>query len=114
MRTRFLAATAAYLGLFALLNVSFAADQPAARPATGRTTDRATTTNRDTADHGKVDKKTEGDAIRISQLRGLTVRNSAGEWEVLLSKISFSSSLTASAPSRIPSLQYFSRRPLML
>jgi sporulation protein YlmC with PRC-barrel domain len=75
MRTRFLAATAACLGLFALLDVSFAADPP----ATQRTTDRAKTTNRDTTDRSKIDKKTEGDAIRVSQLRGLTVRNSAGE-----------------------------------
>lgn len=74
MRRRFLRFSAATFAVFGLLTASWAADKPANTPATGRAVAR----DRDTNDT-RIDKKTEGTAVRVSQVRGLTVRNSQGK-----------------------------------
>ena len=71
MRLAFLATLATCLAFFGLVDTVRAADRAAG--------DRTTTAKRDDANRDKVDKKTEGDALRISQVRGMTVRNSGGK-----------------------------------
>jgi sporulation protein YlmC with PRC-barrel domain len=69
MRVSFLAALATGLGFFALAGFATAADKPAR--------DRDAATARDTnARNTQIDKKTPDDVARISQVRGMTVRNS--------------------------------------
>lgn len=70
---RFLVATFA---VFGLLSTSWAADNPANNQAT----DRTATRNRESSDRDtRIDKKTEGTAVRVSEIRGLTVRNAQGK-----------------------------------
>jgi sporulation protein YlmC with PRC-barrel domain len=77
MRVRALATVFTCFGLSALLvNFVSAADKPLNRQAADGTA--AAASERDQAS-AKIDKKTEGSAARVSQIRGMTVRNSGGK-----------------------------------
>lgn len=71
MRVRALATIFSALGLFGLFVSPASAIDPVAK-------DRAVN-DRAVNDQAKLDKKTEGNTARVSQVRGMTVRNSAGK-----------------------------------
>lgn len=70
MRFTFMAIVAASLGMFGLWNAARAADKPIRN---GNAADQ------NDAGDAKLDKKTDGDALRISQVVGMTVRNAEGK-----------------------------------
>ena len=75
MKRHFLRFFAAAFAVFGLLSTTSAADNPANTRA-----DRAAARDRDHNDRdAKIDKKTEGTAMRVSEVRGMTVRNSQGK-----------------------------------
>ncbi|HQU46897.1 MAG TPA: PRC-barrel domain-containing protein [Pirellulales bacterium] len=77
MRVHFATSVAVFFGVFGWLAIAGAADKPA-----NDSGDKAATTTRDRDDADrdhKIDKKTEGTALRVTQVRGMTVRNESGK-----------------------------------
>lgn len=77
MRIRDLATVAACFGLIGVVTSGVSAADKAVQERTNNRA-AATANDRDTVQN-KVDKKTEGTALRVSQVRGMTVRNSSGK-----------------------------------
>ena len=76
MRVRLATSVAVFFGVFGWLAIAVAADKPANDSHKTATATR----NRDDADRDhKIDKKTEGTALRVTKVRGMTVRNASGK-----------------------------------